>query len=206
MTIQPIQTRYAGCHFRSRTEARWAVFFSEMGIDWQYEVQGFVIRTRDGTRPYLPDFYLPDTGTWVEVKGSETAFRKDVPVYAHAVADGQLPGLDDPSAGLLCLGPIPEEYDCDYDHGSIPLHLYLKKVGHTTAAHWAAFVPMGVESQLEWRSGVSPPDLPDLGSQGFLEPFEAMSGFLSRGDERSLHAAYRAARSARFEHGQSGAS
>lgn len=27
MTITAIETRYAGCHFRSRLEARWAVFF-----------------------------------------------------------------------------------------------------------------------------------------------------------------------------------
>lgn len=26
-TIKPIETRYKGCRFRSRPEARWAVFF-----------------------------------------------------------------------------------------------------------------------------------------------------------------------------------
>lgn len=53
--IKAIQTRYAGCHFRSRLEARWAVFFDQLEIEWQYEPQGFELPSG----PYLPDFYLP---------------------------------------------------------------------------------------------------------------------------------------------------
>lgn len=54
-TIKPIETVYRGCRFRSRLEARWAVFFDAMGIPWDYEPEGFELP--DGTR-YLPDFYL----------------------------------------------------------------------------------------------------------------------------------------------------
>lgn len=32
MHIKAIETRYAGCLFRSRLEARWAVFFRHVGI------------------------------------------------------------------------------------------------------------------------------------------------------------------------------
>lgn len=62
-----IETAYAGCRFRSRTEARWAVFFDHLGVNWQYEVQGY--RLHSG--PYLPDFLLPGIGdgSWFEVKG-----------------------------------------------------------------------------------------------------------------------------------------
>lgn len=63
--IQAIETRYDGCHFRSRLEARWAVFFNELEIPWEYEAQGYEV---DG-RKYLPDFWLPDQGVWYEVKG-----------------------------------------------------------------------------------------------------------------------------------------
>lgn len=64
----PIPTWYDGAHFRSRTEARYAVFFNQLGIKWDYEVQGF---DADGTW-YLPDFLtFPALGMlWVEVKGS----------------------------------------------------------------------------------------------------------------------------------------
>ena len=39
--LTPIETVYKGYKFRSRLEARWAVFFEEMGLDWSYEVEGF---------------------------------------------------------------------------------------------------------------------------------------------------------------------
>jgi hypothetical protein len=73
--ISPIATRYAGYCFRSRLEARWAVFFSTLGVAWSYESEGFVLA--DGTR-YVPDFWLPwpegeqrgwaGAGYWVEIK------------------------------------------------------------------------------------------------------------------------------------------
>jgi hypothetical protein len=38
------ETRYRGCRFRSRIEARWAVFFDTLGIKWWYEPEGFSLR------------------------------------------------------------------------------------------------------------------------------------------------------------------
>lgn len=63
--IKPIETNYKGCRFRSRLEARWAVFFDNLGIEWEYEPEGFELP--DGTR-YLPDFYLPKEEAYVEIK------------------------------------------------------------------------------------------------------------------------------------------
>lgn len=63
-----IETRYAGCRFRSRLEARWAVFFDAMGFEWEYEPEGFEL----STGRYLPDFRLRihqnDYPQWFEVK------------------------------------------------------------------------------------------------------------------------------------------
>lgn len=53
-TFQPLETRYAGCRFRSRTEARWATFFDTLKIEWEYEPDGF--GTSAGN--YLPDFRI----------------------------------------------------------------------------------------------------------------------------------------------------
>lgn len=64
--IKAIQTEYNGRKFRSRLEARWAVLFDDLGIDYVYEPQG--IEFEDGTK-YLPDFYLPELKAWFEVKG-----------------------------------------------------------------------------------------------------------------------------------------
>jgi len=86
MKIKPIETHYKGYRFRSRLEARWAVFFDSMGIEYQYELEGFEFP--NGTR-YLPDFFLPcpeymkesipalPDGKWVEVKGSKTPTEEE---------------------------------------------------------------------------------------------------------------------------------
>ena len=63
--IKAIETHYNGYRFRSRLEARWAVFFDAVGIPYVYEPQGFVLS--DGTC-YLPDFYLPWFDAYVEIK------------------------------------------------------------------------------------------------------------------------------------------
>lgn len=62
--IRAIETRYKGHRFRSRLEARWAVFFDAAGIKWIYEQEGFEVNGK----PYLPDFYLPGLG-YFEVRG-----------------------------------------------------------------------------------------------------------------------------------------
>lgn len=65
MEIKAIETKYDGYRFRSRLEARWAVFFNELNIDYEYEPEGY--KLNDGTL-YLPDFYLPKFKIYAEVK------------------------------------------------------------------------------------------------------------------------------------------
>jgi hypothetical protein len=74
MEIKPIETVYNGYRFRSRLEARWAVFFDSLRVEYLYEPEGF--QTEYGR--YLPDFFLPKIavrtvsnkkfGTFFEVK------------------------------------------------------------------------------------------------------------------------------------------
>lgn len=75
--IKALPTYYRGYHFRSRLEARWAVFFDDLGIQWEYELEGFEM---DGGEWYLPDFYLPrfhyPNGIYVEVKPPGDIFHK----------------------------------------------------------------------------------------------------------------------------------
>jgi hypothetical protein len=65
--LQAIQTKHNGFLFRSRLEARWALFFDEMGIKYEYEPEGF--KTKCGY--YLPDFRVMSRygyPIWYEIK------------------------------------------------------------------------------------------------------------------------------------------
>ena len=81
--IKPIETKHNGYHFRSRLEARWAVFFEELGIEYLYEHEGYDLteanknpawfidgepRLKPEETWYLPDFYLPDYKWYFEIK------------------------------------------------------------------------------------------------------------------------------------------
>lgn len=66
-TLKPIETRAYGCRFRSRLEARYAVFMTKLGVEWKYEPEGFALESGN----YLPDFFLPRVGrngAWLEIK------------------------------------------------------------------------------------------------------------------------------------------
>jgi|GEM_PF-1538723 len=65
--IGAIETEYAGVRFRSRTEARWAVFFDALGLKWEHEPEAYT----DGRTWYTPDFWLPELDRFWEVKGTE---------------------------------------------------------------------------------------------------------------------------------------
>ena len=78
--MKAIETHYNGYRFRSRLEARWAVFFDALGVSYEYEPEGFELD--DGTW-YLPDFRVKCYGTrgecdsepfdlYIEVKGHMT--------------------------------------------------------------------------------------------------------------------------------------
>lgn len=80
--IKAIETEYKGYRFRSRLEARWAVYFDNTVLEpdvsarygvppnkpyvtWDYEKEGFELSNGDR---YLPDFYLRPYHCYAEVK------------------------------------------------------------------------------------------------------------------------------------------
>lgn len=103
--IQPIQTQYKGYLFRSRLEARWAVFFDALGVRWEYEKEGYEL---PGGR-YLPDFWLPingkhpGSGYWVEIKPSDPSPRERL-LFRQLVSTTLHSGY------IFCGSPWPGEY------------------------------------------------------------------------------------------------
>lgn len=208
MTIQPIETRYAGCRFRSRLEARWAVFFDTLGVRWEYEPQGFHIgpypahETDAGLyireRDYLPDFLLVDCGTWVEVKGNGDELDRDL-MRAAAVELPRMPHKYEAGPRLMVLGSIPSP-DASGDWGWLGLGVFQDEDGrdeldggtygfgsyHKNLRPWKLINTSCADSYTCWDDPAAWV-IPDL------DPYES-----------GAPEAYRAARSARFEHGERG--
>lgn len=119
--MQAIQTEYNGYKFRSRLEARWAVFFDMLKVRYHYEPEGYVL---DDGKKYLPDFYLPDWCAYVEIKGQwplpEEESRKLLTFAQQAAEDWKY---------LYVLhGDIPKA--CEYVKNSMKFeHIYWTKIG-----------------------------------------------------------------------------
>lgn len=98
MSARAIETRYRGYRFRSRLEARWAVFFDTVGLNWEYEKEGFDLY---GSY-YLPDFWLPKFKLWAEIKGEIFSDHEQQLCRMLANATGQsvlmLAGIPEPGA------------------------------------------------------------------------------------------------------------
>ena len=117
--MKPIETFYNGYRFRSRLEARWAVFFDALGVEYDYEPEGFDL---GNGLYYLPDFKIKCWGTrgeindkpfdlWIEVKGEMTQEDADK-IYEFA---GQIVYYDQWSMykienPVLVVGNIPHPY------------------------------------------------------------------------------------------------
>ncbi len=85
-TIKAIETRYKGCRFRSRTEARWAVFLDALDIPWEYEKEGYELP--GGW--YLPDFFFCPMGIWIhlEIKGFLPEYPSKETTLCEQLAEG----------------------------------------------------------------------------------------------------------------------
>lgn len=181
MAIQSIETRYAGCRFRSRLEARWAVFLTTLGIRWEHEPQGYVL---NGT-PYLPDFrlHLSDgTSLFAEVKGDADEFEGEHVDLCRALADGTATPV------LLLIGPPAYRM----------YHRFTKGLDADSfqAAFFNDHEPKVTTADSYWFQYVQPN--PETGAPEFPHDDAAAKDSFGPG----LVLAVTAARSARFEHGE----
>lgn len=74
---------YKGIRYRSRHEARWAVFMTELGLPFVYEPEGYKLKAGW----YLPDFWLADLGLFIEIK--PLGFNKDLSSKEYAKLESQ---------------------------------------------------------------------------------------------------------------------
>jgi hypothetical protein len=112
--LRAIETHAYGYRFRSRLEARWAVFFTELGVSWEYEPQGFDV----GGEPYLPDFRVVtgDLVYWYEVKPRDTRSCEKFEKFTELLGLNDGGTLRDVEARLLSGDP----YDVFGEHYACP--------------------------------------------------------------------------------------
>ena len=186
---KPIETQYKGYRFRSRLEARWAVFLDALGVEWVYEKQGYDI---DGTW-YLPDFWLPYApmrqegwGHWIEIKPLPLCEDESKLLAGLARQTGH-------RTFALCGQPWPGEYKVSifqHHHHGIPERIPILSEGE--------IVEIGTHTGTEFETmGRSLRVSCQQGSFPFVESYSFWQGGVG-GLERS----FRAARQARFEHGE----
>ena len=198
--MQAIQTEYNGYKFRSRLEARWAVFFDKLGVIYEYEPEGFDLGEAGW---YLPDFYLPQSDIWLEIKPatySEQGFiewpdgETLVKATAFAVKHNIYVIMGTPDDPWVNMG------ECKYEgfpvygpHGDVPggacdsNHFFCrcpecKKLGIKFEAR-SERIPCDCKNKESWQHGK------EGRSWGLI-------------NDTKLRLAYKAAKQARFEHGE----
>ena len=189
-SLKPIPTEYKGHLFRSRLEARWAVFFDACGVEWEYEPEGFDLG--DGIH-YLPDFLLhgvvgrAEGDLYVEVKGRMNAYDAE---KIKRFAEAGMPENGKSSTAILVVSQIPDGNDAldieDYisekayaDNHGFPCPFNFETIdGDYFAAH------------------------PGINLDGKFELFGDDSTYLCEMDENATVRAYKLARQARFEYGE----
>lgn len=191
-SIKAIQTEYKGYLFRSRLEARWAVFFDACGVEYEYEPEGYDLGSG---LTYLPDFLLHgvdgrgDGDLYVEVKGQMTDadaekinrfYEMGKNAYGKSktaiLVVGNIPSGEDIDEILGCIGS--EAYD---DNGNWPNKYNFETID---GDYFAAY--------------------PGINHQGKFEMFGDDSNYLCEMNRNATEKAYRIARQARFEHGLKG--
>jgi len=230
--VKAIETRYKGYRFRSRLEARWAVFFDALGLDWVYEPEGYT----DGKINYLPDFYISvsgsDNGFFVEIKPTSPTldeWGKIGPAIMSThksvfflIGQPQMLTVKHTSGGIRLNGAIAAgaTYHSDTDrqvfnphHPQYPNVIMMPTVQTwcvSNASNAITLYDIHFNSGLNLLREIQNGDVGikmyayDPVSQDFNRTF-VPSYYIGGGyqyNHPALFAAYEAARSARFEHGE----
>jgi hypothetical protein len=183
VAIKAIETHYNGYRFRSRLEARWAVFFDTLNVRYEYEPEGFELL--DGTW-YLPDFWIADLRSFIDVKGQVSERIDLTKIHSWRKQDAIIVLCGTPGNADIkqyCPNRIDEHcaFSLCQDCGALILVDRDVLPDKDVAICWVCS-----------SRGANDFQVFKLGGEGFIVP-----------DPR-IEAAYEAARSARFEHGENG--
>lgn len=200
--IKPIETVYNGYRFRSRLEAKWAVYFNLIGLNYIYEPNGYVL---SNGQCYLPDFYLPTVEAYVEVKPS-SIYKKDLNEAIDKLTD--LAYFENKYA-LLCVGdPVDNDITVwgmienkdgyGYDHDIAEFILGAEMLDDD-CFYVRQIFNVGIVVGERHERNIAKIAKPDGTILKTVQPFNLLYGF-----DRIPYEAQERARQARFEHGECG--
>lgn len=186
--LKAIKTEYDGHPFRSRLEARWAVFFNAMGIKYDYEREGYDL---DGLW-YLPDFWLPELESFVEIKGIAPSQKESTKAFLLAKHSRYCVYIFSGQIGNGCMGL-----------GYFPSFIGNAKDVRTAPVEWLTcpkceslnIVPYG---QLEFL----PCDCVTAAEEYDIEAKTRIQSIPKSAPAPKIISAFSLARAARFEHGE----
>jgi hypothetical protein len=217
-TMRAIETVFRGVRYRSRIEARWAVAYTVLGVPFEYEREGFNL---EGVGLYLPDFWLPEQHCWIEIKGQKPTGEEQAKCAALAEASG--------TPVLLFPCAIPEIIDEENLHcpsdGCDGAYLFTPCGGGDNYYRWCVCPDCGKvgltfdgrsdrlackECFRCWWARAHPNDSARPCDQHVPGTSTGCPRQSSNGDKAytpghlKIKRAFDAARSARFEHGETG--
>lgn len=176
-----IETRYNGYRFRSRLEARWAVFFDALGVAYEYEKEGLSLPSG----PYLPDFWMQSWECWLEIKPGGTVLSEHADLAKWREAAQGTRGLI-----VLAGSPWPYEHAAYLVDPRPELELIWPRSAFGECRRCGHGVAIGDNDA--GASIVSGECCPEV-----MERYPLLGE-----DSRRVMLAYERARSARFEHGE----
>jgi hypothetical protein len=189
--IKAIETQYAGYRFRSRHEARWAVVFTHLEIEWEYEVQGYHVGPAGDW--YLPDFYLPSHGLYIEVKTTDANLVDPEGVRRWEAFAADVATKWDTCRTVMALGPIPNPEAVDAAGPPCADSWY--DPGHVILGDWRyawCACPSGKHFDIQFEA---------RGGRILCGCPRVLDDRYQTGNHPLLLNAYAAGRESRFEHG-----
>lgn len=84
LKYKPKEIIYHGQKYRSQLEVRWAIFFDAIGL--QYDYEKIVLKDKNGTIEYIPDFYINTIPCFIEVKPTKPQKKEFEKAYKLSVA------------------------------------------------------------------------------------------------------------------------
>ena len=179
--IKAIETEYNGILFRSRLEARWAVFFDAAGVKYEYEPYSFML---DGIG-YVPDFYLPDYELYVEAKPAREGAVIEVAKTLGLIGTGKI-------KHLMVLSNLPEGVNASPSYPIVYMHPFTKDIVYEWFYLWK-----GRKNRFTFTSGQRYYDIDSATEKDFLSPNSLDHGGTLR--ECDLHECFTRAKAYRFD-------